>query len=574
MGILFSRFITFFSILIFLLMPGSAFTQRKREYMIGSAARKAEPANVKVVPDLAHRLARFRSVQMPLPAGLTVKERKLVGKLAEASQYLESIYWRQMDPEALALYQSLEGSKNPRDIQLRRYLGINASRFDLIDENKPFVGNEPMSPGRGFYPQGLTRDKVEAFVKEHPEKKAELYSPTTVVRWHGDQLEPLPYHIAYRSFLEPAAKALRDAASLSADPAFANFLRLRADALLTDDYFKSDLAWLDLKNPKFDIIFAPYETYSDNLLGVKATYGGAVMVRNEKESKKLEMFQQYVAQIQDALPLAAEDRPSKQGLETPMEVMDTPFRSADLTHGYQAVADNLPNDPRVHEQKGSKKLFFKNFMDARVNYVIIPVARQMLRIDQAAKVSGDGYLLGTIMHEIAHGLGPAFARTPAGKMSIRESVGPIYSGLEEAKADVVGMFGLKWLVDHGALPKEKLEEFYASYVGGMFRTVRFGVAEAHGQAEMMEFNYLNTRGAVTRDSSGRYTINYQKMPDAVADLAKELLEIEATGDRQRAEHWFQKYGAMPEDLKSALKQKTSDIPVDVDPVFAFKRTVK
>ncbi len=542
--------------------------------MIGSAAKQAEPANVKVVPDLARRVARFRSVQMPLPPSLTVKERKLAGKLVEACQFLESIYWRQIDPEALALYQSLERSTNPRDVQLRRYLWINASRFDLIDENKPFVGKEPMLPGRGFYPQGLTREKVEEFVKEHPEKKEEIYSPTTVVRLHGGQLEALPYHIAYRSFLEPAAKSLRDAARLTSDSAFANFLRLRADALLTDDYFKSDLAWLDLKNPKFDIIFAPYETYSDDLLGVKATYGGAVMIRNEKESKKLEMFQQYVPQIQDALPLTPEDRPSKQGLETPLEVMDTPFRSADLTHGYQAVADNLPNDPRVHEQKGSKKLFFKNFMDARVNYVIIPVARQMLRTDQAAKVSGEGYLLGTIMHEIAHGLGPAFARTASGKVSIRESVGPIYGGLEEAKADVTGMFGLKWLVDRGALPQAKLEEFYASYVGGMFRTVRFGVAEAHGQAEMMEFNYLNSRGAVTRDASGRYTIDYQKMPGVVADLAKELLEIEATGDRQRAENWFQKYGSMPEDLKAALKKKTSDMPVDVDPIFAFKRTVK
>jgi hypothetical protein len=542
--------------------------------MIGSAAKKAEPANVKVAPDLAHRVARFRSVQMPLPPGLTVKERKLVGKLVEASQYLESIYWRQIDPEALALCQSLERSTHPRDVLLRRYLWINASRFDLIDENKPFVGKDPMFPGRGFYSQGLTREKIEAFVKQHPEKKAEIYSPLTVVRWHGEQLEALPYHIAYRSFLEPAAKSLREAAQLTTDAAFGNFLGLRADALLTDDYFKSDLAWLDLKNPKFDIIFAPYETYSDDLLGVKATYGGAVMIRNEKESKKLDMFQQYVAQIQDALPLAPEDRPSKQGLETPMEVMDTPFRSADLTHGYQAVADNLPNDPRVHEQKGSKKLFFKNFMDARVNYVIIPVARQMLRADQAAKVSGEGYLLGTIMHEIAHGLGPAFARTASGKVSIRESVGPIYGGLEEAKADVTGMFGLKWLVDHGALPQAKLEEFYASYVGGMFRTVRFGVAEAHGQAEMMEFNYLNSHGAVTRDASGRYSINYQKMPEAIADLAKELLEIEATGDRQRAENWFQKYGSMPDDLKAALKKKTSDIPVDVDPIFAFKRTVK
>jgi hypothetical protein len=189
-------------------------------------------------------------------------------------------------------------------------------------------------------------------------------------------------------------------------------------------------------------------------------------------------------------------------------------------------------------------------------------------------VTGDGYSMATIMHEIAHGLGPAFARTASGKISIRESIGPTFSGLEEAKADVTGMFGLKYLVDHGALPREKLEEFYCSYVGGIFRTVRFGVAEAHGQAEMMEFNYLSSRGAVTREGAGRYTIDYNKMPDAITELAKELLEIEATGDRQRAENWFQKYGAMPEELKVALKAKTSDIPVDIDPVFSFKRVVK
>jgi hypothetical protein len=568
------KLIALLCLLYVTLMPISTAAQKKRGLLIGTAAKSAEPANVKVVPDLAKRVARFRSVEMPLRTDLSANERKMVDKLVEACQYLESIYWRQIDPEALSLYQSLEISKHPRDIQLRRYLWINASRFDLIDENRPFVGKEPMFPARGFYPQGLTREKVEKYVAEHPEKKAELYSPTTVVRWQGDQLEALPYHIAYRSFLEPAARALQEGAKLSEDPAFANYLRLRADALLTDDYFQSDLAWLDLKNPKFDIIFAPYETYSDALLGVKSTYGAAVLIRNESESHKLEMFQQYVPQIQDALPLAPEDRPSKQGLESPLEVMDTPFRSADLTHGYQSVADNLPNDPRVHEQKGSKKLFFKNFMDARLNYVIIPVARQMLRPDQAVKVTGDGYMLGTIMHEISHGLGPAFARTAAGKVSIRESIGPVYSGLEEAKADVTGMFGLKWLLDHGVLPKEKLEEFYASYVGGIFRTVRFGVAEAHGQAEMMEFNYLSSRGAIRREASWRYTIDYDKMPDALAGLAKELLEIEATGDRQRAENWFQKYGSMPLELKAILRTKTADIPVDVDPVFSFKRGVK
>src|ERR1700676_5304198 len=542
-------------VLVFLLlMPSFAAERPKKKVMTGSAAKSGAPANLKVAPDLAQRLARFRRVQMPFrTAGLSVRQQQLVRKLVEACGYLESIYWRQSDPEGLTLYQSLASSRNRRDVELRRYLWINASRFDLLDQNKPFVGTETIPPGRGFYPANLTHNQVEQYVKEHPDQKAAIYDQFTIVRWQHETLEAVPYRIAFRAFLEPAAKALRAAAALSDDAAFAMFLRLRADALLSDDYFPSDLAWLELKNPKFDIIFAPYETYMDGLLGVKGSYGAAVMVRNERESKKLELFQKYVPEIQDALPLAAEDRPSKHGLETPMEVMDAPFRSGDLTHGYQAVADNLPNDPRVHEQKGSKKLFFKNFMDARVNYVILPVAQHLMLPAQAAKASGEGYLLGTILHEMAHGLGPAYARTPAGKVDIRESIGPIFSGLEEAKADVVGMFGLKWLVDHEVLPKNKLEEYYASYVAGIFRTVRFGVAEAHGQAEMMEFNYLSEHRAIKREASGRYAIDYGRMPEAVNNLAKELLEIEATGDRARAENWFKKYGTIPADLRPSSK---------------------
>jgi hypothetical protein len=558
-----------------LLIPSFVATQpQKKKAMTGSAANEGAPVNLKVAPDLRQRLAGFRRVPMPFrTTGLSARERQLVQKLVEACGYLESVYWRQSDPEGLTLYQSLASSQNRHDVELRRYLWINASRFDFIDENKPFVGTEAMPPGRGFYPANLTREQVEQYVKDHPEQKAAIYDQFTIVRWHQGKLEAVPYGIAFRAFLEPAAKALRAAAKLSDDAAFAKFLRLRADALLSDDYFPSDLAWLELKNPKFDIIFAPYETYLDEVLGVKGSYGAAVMVRNQRESKKLELFQKYVPQIQDALPLAADDRPSKHGLETPMEVMDAPFRAGDLTHGYQAVADNLPNDPRVHEQKGSKKLFFKNFMDARVTYIILPVARKLMVPEQAAKVSGESYLLGTIMHEICHGLGPAFARTAAGKIDIREAIGPGFSGLEEAKADVTGMFALKWLVDHDALPKEKMEEYYASYVGGLFRTVRFGTAEAHGQAEMMEFNYLSERGAIGRNAKGKYAIDYEKMPGALADLTKELLEIEATGDRSRAENWFKKYGTMPEELKTSL-HAAADVPVDIDPVFSFPERVR
>ena len=554
----------------------TVFAFAQGSYRAGGHKGRSNPAQPveNVAKDLPERLARWKTVQMPFHSqGLSPKEVRLVNKLVEANRDIENIYWRQSDPEALTMYESLKSADDARDQMLRRFLYINGSRFDLLDENRPFVGTQPMPPGHALYPSDLTRAQLDAYLGAHPEKKNEIYNPFTIVRREGQDLVGIPYHVAFSSFLEDAAKKLREAAELSDDPAFAKFLRLRADALLSDDYFQSDLAWLDLVNPKFDIIFAPYETYLDDMLGVKTSYGGAVLVRNEAESKKLELYQKYVAEIQEALPLSKEDLPSKRGLATPMEVMDAPFRSGDLNHGYQAVADNLPNDPRIHEQKGSKKIFFKNFMDARVNYIILPVAKRLMKPQQAAKASAQGYMAATILHEISHGLGPAFARVGGRQVDIRESIGPAYSGLEEAKADVVGMFGEKWLMDHGVLPKARMQEFYVSYVAGIFRTVRFGTGEAHGRAEMMEFNYLCDRNAIARDASGRYAVDFSKMPDAIASLAKELLEIEATGDRTRAENWFKKYDTMPAELKSALVAAKS-VPVDIDPVFSFPREVK
>jgi hypothetical protein len=533
---------------------------------------KAKPAAQKLViaPNLDEQLVKFKPVRMPFDsAKLTSRERQMLAKLVEACQNLESIYWRQSDPLGLKLFQSLASSRDPKDIALRRFLRINGSRFDLINNNAPFVGTAPWPPGRALFPSDLTHEEIDHYMATHPDQKAGLYDPWTVVRRNGAALQVIPYHVAYKQWVDPAAQALRDAASFSDDPGFAKFLRMRADALQSDQYFDSDIAWVSLVNPKFDVIFAPYETYLDDLLGVKTSYGAAILVRNEVESSKLDVFQKYVADIQDSLPLAAEDRPSKRGLFSPMEVMDTPYRAGDLRHGYQAVADNLPNDPRIHEQKGSKKIFFKNFMDARVNYVILPIAHLLLRPADAALASAEGYLATTMMHEISHGLGPAFARTPAGRRDVRESIGPMYSGLEEAKADIVGLYGLKWLVDRGDLPKEKLNGYYASEVAGIFRTVRFGVAEAHGRAEIMEFNFFTERGAIAHDpATGRYAINFGRMPETVAALAKELLEQEATGDRARVEAWFSKYGTVPPDLAKAL-EAASGIPVDIDPISSF-----
>jgi hypothetical protein len=509
----------------------------------------------------SERLARWKRVEMPFDAaGLSARERQMVAKLVDASRLLDEIYWRQSDVGGYEIYKT---TGNP---VLKRLLFIMGGRWDLVDHNRPFLGEVPVPPGREFYPHDLTQAKVEQYVRQRPEDKAAIYNPYTVVRWRGDRLTAIPYREEYKPFLEPMAKALREAAALSPDAAFANFLRLRAAALLTDDYYKSDIAWIDLKDPKFDLIFGPYETYLDELLGVKTSFGAAVLIRNEEETRKLALYQKHIPEIQDALPLEAADRPSKRGHVMPMEVMDAPHRAGDLLHGYQAVADNLPNDPRIHQEKGSKKIFFKNFMDARVAHVILPIAQKLMEPRQAAKVSGEGYLAGVVLHEIAHGLGPAFARKGGRQADIGEEIGPVYAALEEAKADIAGMFGLQWLVDRGALPKKRLEEFYASYLAGIFRTIRFGTAEPHGRAELMEFNYLSEQKVVTQ-TGARYAIDYVQAPAAIAKLAKELLEMEATGDRARAEAWFAKYGTMPAELKAALAA-TNDIPVDIEPVFS------
>ena len=511
----------------------------------------------------AQRLARWKPVDMPFGAtGLTARERQMVDKLVEACRLLDDVYWRQSDLAALDLY------KSTPDPQVKRLLMIMGSRWDLLDENRPFAADQAMPPGHELYPKELTRAQIEQYVRQHPEDKAAIYDPYTVVKRQGRRLVAVPYHQEFRQFLDPMAQALRDAAALSPDAGFANFLRLRAEALLTDDYYKSDLAWLDLKDPKFDVIFAPYETYLDDLLGVKTSYGASVLIRNDEESRKLAVYQKYVPDIQDALPIDAADRPSKRGHLTPMEVMDAPYRAGDLRHGYQAVADNLPNDARIHQEKGTKKIFFKNFMDARVEFVILPIAKRLMQPAQAAKASGEGYLAGTLLHEISHELGPTFARLGGKQVDIREAIGPAYSGLEEAKADVVGMFGLKWLVEHNALPKERLEEYYASYVAGIFRTLRFGTGEAHGRAEMMEFNYLLENHSLSY-AEGRYTIDYARMPGAIAQLAWELLTMEASGARARTEAWFTKYDQMPAELATALSA-TGAIPVDIEPVFSFK----
>src|SRR6266478_7468041 len=380
----FQRIRPLIPLVLFILISPLLFRIHARE-KVKSASRTRNAvtsiaAPLGVAPDIDARLAKFKPIEMPFNrAGLSEREQKLVEKLVDAANRLEQIYWRQSDPEGLKLYVRLEKSADPLDKKVLRFMKINGSRYDLIDELRPFVGKEPVPPGRALYPRGLTQTEIEKYVAAHPEQRPEIYNEHSILLHDENKMAAVPYHLAFAELLKPTAEDLREAAKLSDDAAFVKFLNLRADALLNDDYYASDLAWLDMKEPKFDLILAPYESYLDNLLGVRTSYGAAVLVRNDAESQKLAIYQKFVPELQEALPLSKQDLPSKRGHVTPMEVMDAPFRTGDLLHGYQSVADNLPNDARVHEAKGSKKIFFKNFMDARVNEVILPIARRLLR---------------------------------------------------------------------------------------------------------------------------------------------------------------------------------------------------
>ena len=525
----------------------------------------------------AERAARWKPVTMAFyREGLTAAEVQMVAKLADACRLMDQLYWQQSDLGGWAMYHGTQSAVMARLFQ------INGSRWDLVAENAPFAGEEPMPPGHELYPFGLTRQQIESYAGAHPEQRAAIYSPWTVLRssvpWTGpraapDRLEAVPYHVAYERWLEPMAMDLRAAAKLSSDPAFGRYLNLRAAALLSDDYYASDIAWLDLNHPKIDLIFAPYETYLDGVLGVKASYGGSILIRDEAESRKLAIYQRNEAAMQQALPIPGEDKPSKEGQATPMEVADAPMRSGDLRYGYQAVADNLPNDARIHAEKGSKKIFFRNFMDARVSNVILPIASALMTPEQVREVTGNGYLTAVILHEISHGLGPVYARIDGKHVDIREAIGPAYGGLEEAKADVTGIFLAKWLADKKLNPQNELRAVYASYVAGIFRALRFGTGEAHGRAEMMEFNFLLEHKAIQLRDDGHYAVEFDTMSSAIENLTANLLLFEAHGDRAGVEAWFAKYDVMPGALAKAL-QKTQNIPVEVVPEFELSKGVR
>lgn len=541
-----------------------------------------QPGSIQLGPDgkkvrtlsmaeIDRKLAQYVQVEMAFDAtGLPRPQRELLRKLIEAGEMIERAFWAQAFRDGWKIRKQLEGSDDPRAAKLHHLLLLNAIPFDRFNEFEPFLGESERPAGAGFYPEDLTKEELEAYIGEHPEQKEALLNPYTVVHRQGERLNAVPFHVEYRKWVEPASQLLFEASQLARNRSLKKFLRSRSVALLTDNYYQSDLDWIDLRRNTIELVFGPYETYEDHLMGVKAAYEATIAVKDPEESERLQIYVKNLNALEQNLPIDGRFKRGEIALDSPMVVVTDIFRGGDIGHGYQPVAANLPNDPRVHEAKGTKKTFWKNMMKARLEKIIQPMAREILAEDQLDHMTGQAYFNVVLMHEIAHALGPRWIGEGGDRRPVTELLQEEYSAIEEGKADVAGLVSLEWFMDREIIPASLAPQHYVSYLGGLFRSIRFGITEAHGKASMIAINWHREREALVYDSgTGRWRVDFDKIPDSIRELARELLMIEATGDYERSRNLSEKYAVKGPDVEATL-ERVDDLPIDIEPIYSVK----
>jgi hypothetical protein len=496
------------------------------------------------------------------------KDKQLLKKLIEASAYLDTIFWLQTSKEGLRLRDSLAALESGG--KLLRLLNRNAGPYELLNDNAVFMGNLPYWPGDEMYPRGLTAEKFDAYVKKLPAKtQAKFMSPYTVIRKDGKGgYTARWYHEEYARYIKPIARLLRECAKLTDNKSFAKFLSLKARALETDDYFNADVAWIDMTKSRFDIVFGPFETYADGIKGVKAKYEASIEVIDQEESQKLEVYKKYLKAMEENLPIPPEYKSEVKGLTAQFVIVRDIIRTGEAIAGYQAVATNLPNDPAVHAKKGTKKTFWKNMFEARFNTIIKPVSMRLIDESQRAYLSDEGFFLDVLMHEICHAVGPRTVKVgPKKGMAANAAIGPEYSPLEENKADMAGLHSVAMLIDKGVIDRSLEKKVWVSFLGSLFRSIRFGLNEAHGKAAAIELNYLWKNGGILYDPAKKtWSVDFANIRQGVSKLAAELLILEGNGDGDKVKAFFAQWSYMTPELQGSL-DAVKDIAIDVLPVY-------
>jgi len=521
---------------------------------------------IAVVDDIFERRAQF--VEMSLDADvshLSAGDREALQHLVQAARAVDEIFRLQAwagNPGFAPAVEALEGEGAEA---AKDYYRIMYGPWDRLAHHEPFLGDRPHPDGAGYYPEDMTAGEFEAWLEAHPADREALTSLFTVIRRDGDALVAVPYSKAYQEYLEIAARELEAAAEATDNESLRRFLELRAEAFFTDDYYESDKAWMDLDSD-IEVVIGPYETYEDGLFGYKAAFESFVCVAQPEDSARLEVFKSQLPFLERNLPIPDEHKNFDRGSESPIRVVDELFAAGDTRAGVQTIAFNLPNDERVREEKGSKKVLLKNIMRAKYDAVLGPIAARVLPEDEVDRIAFEAFYQFTLHHELSHGIGPGQITVDGRDTEVRLELKDLYSAFEEAKADVLGLYDIYALVESGVMSPEILDNLPWTYTAGMFRTTRFGVAEAHGLGMVLQANYLFENGAVELTGDGRFRPVPDRFAETFRALAQELLMIQALGDYEGALDMVERYGSVHPAMAAAI-EGLADLPVDVDPSY-------
>jgi hypothetical protein len=509
---------------------------------------------------IERKLAQYTTVRLTSDLGkLSENERRMIPLLIDAARSMDAIYWRQAYGKRDSLLRSIE------DPSTRRYAEINYGPWDRLDGNAPFVEGVGAKPkGAGFYPRDMTEEEFEAAAAKSPSLSKALRSQYTVVgRDTAGGLAAVPYHQVYADEISPAVAKLREAAALAEDAGLRRYLELRAQALETDQYQPSDLAWLEMKDNTIDVVIGPIETYEDELFGTKTAHEAFVLIKDKEWSGRLARYATMLPSLQTELPVPAAYKRERPGSDSDLNAYDALYYAGDANAGSKTIAINLPNDEEVQLRKGTRRLQLKNAMQAKFDKILLPVAGELIAEDQRHHINFDAFFSNIMFHEVAHGLG--IKNTIARKGTVREALKEQAGALEEGKADILGLYMITKLHQRGELKGQDLDDNYVTFLAGIFRSIRFGASNAHGRANAAQFSFFQDQGAFARDSAtGRYRVDFPKMRAAVDALAEQILRFQGDGDYPGVARFMAVRGKLSPVLQHDLARLSSKgIPVDI-----------
>ena len=513
----------------------------------------------------ADGLAKLARIDMKLDTSfLTAEEREVVNLLIQAGDLMSEIYKRQTTPDYDRLRAEV-AAKN--DAGLLERFDAFFGPWDAVDDDKPFFGSQPKPAGAGFYPADLTKEEFDKYLAAHPSEAEALTDPYTVVKRQGDKLIAVPYSQEYKKWLEPAAKLLEQAAARTSNPSLKTFLSLRAKAFRTDDYFESELAWMDLHDTPIEIAIGPYEVYTDGLYGRKTAFEAFVTLKDPKESQALDVYKGHLRDMEANLPVEEKYKNFQRGFESPIVVADQVRGGGDNVPGVQTIAFNLPNDEKVREAKGAKKVILRNVLGAKYERILKPMGELVLVSDQASDVTQRYMFMETLFHELSHSLGPGSITVGGRKTTVDKELKEIAGGFEEAKADVMGAYNILYMMDKGVIPNAERRQIRATYVAGLFRAMRFGIGEAHGQGAAMQYRYLRQKGVLAWDRQAkRFRIDHTRIDIAIRDLVGEIVRLQGNGDYAGTKAFLAKWAVLDPEAEQVI-DSMKHIPVDIRPIY-------